>query len=210
MAKTKQEIRGKVGNMIFYKVGNETRVRSAAKDFQDADSEGQQPGRSRLRVATLFYQRLTKVISRKIWKLAAARTSQNGFNLFMKINMMVFSPCGKVEDFSRLRLTVGGLQQVNHLGVTEDNEGRVTLTWEPGGDLPSARMDDRLWVIVLLSDRSFSPFVVEGIDARRKDGGTTLVLERSRGVVAHLYCFFSGEEERTYSSSQYVWLHKRG
>ena len=28
MAKTEQEIRGKVGNMVFYKVGNEIRVRS--------------------------------------------------------------------------------------------------------------------------------------------------------------------------------------
>ena len=83
MAKTEQEIRGKVGNMVFYKVGNEIRVRSTANDFQDADSEGQHPGRSRLRVATLFYQRLTKTISRRIWKLAATGTSQNGFNLFM-------------------------------------------------------------------------------------------------------------------------------
>ena len=60
MAKTEQEIRGKVGNMVFYKVGNEIRVRSTANDFQDADSEGQHPGRSRLRVATLFYQRLRR------------------------------------------------------------------------------------------------------------------------------------------------------
>ena len=28
MAKTEQEIRGKVGNMVFYKMGSETRVRS--------------------------------------------------------------------------------------------------------------------------------------------------------------------------------------
>ena len=55
MAKTEQEIRGKVGNMVFYKMGSETRVRSTASDFQDADSEGQRSGRSRLRVATLFY-----------------------------------------------------------------------------------------------------------------------------------------------------------
>ena len=54
MAKTEQEIRGKVGNMVFYKMGSETRVRSTASDFQDADSEGQRSGRSRLRVATLF------------------------------------------------------------------------------------------------------------------------------------------------------------
>ena len=84
-------------------MGGETRVRSTASDFRDADSEGQAgSGRSRLRVATLFYQRLTKVISREIWKLAAAGTSQNGFNLFMKKNMLVFTPCGRVAILSAL------------------------------------------------------------------------------------------------------------
>ena len=204
MAKTEQEIRGKVGNLVFYKVGNEIRVRSTAGDFQDADSEGQQPGRSRLRVATLFYQRLTKVIPRKVWKLAAGGTSQNGFNLFMKKNMMVFTPCGKVGDFSRLCLTAGVLQQVNHLEVVADNDDRVTLTWEAGIDSPSAGAKDCLRVIVLLSDRCFSPFGVEGVDARRKDGSMTFRLERARGQIAHLYCFFSGEGGMTYSSSQYV------
>ena len=204
MAKTEQEIRGKVGNMVFYKMGSETRVRSTASDFQDADSEGQRSGRSRLRVATLFYQRLTKVISREIWKLAAAGTSQNGFNLFMKKNMMVFTPCGNVGDFSRLCLTAGVLQQVNHLEVTADDAGWVTLTWEVGINSPSAGDEDRLRVIVLLSDRCFSPFVVEGVDARRKDGRMTFRLERTRGQAAHLYCFFSGKGGMTYSSSQYV------
>ena len=204
MAKTEQEIRGKVGNMVFYKVGNEIRVRSTANDFQDADSEGQHPGRSRLRVATLFYQRLTKTISRRIWKLAATGTSQNGFNLFMKKNMMVFTPCGRVGDFSRLCLTAGVLQQVNHLEVAEDNGKQVTLTWKVGIDSPSAGDDDRLRVIVLLNDRCFSPFIVEGVDARRKDGRMTFRLERTRGQAAHLYCFFSGKGGMTYSSSQYV------
>ena len=201
MAKTEQEIRGKVGNMVFYKMGSETRVRSTASDFQDADSEGQRSGRSRLRVATLFYQRLTKVISREIWKLAAAGTSQNGF---MKKNMMVFTPCGRVGDFSRLCLTAGVLQQVNHLEVAEDNGKQVTLTWKVGIDSPSAGDDDRLRVIVLLNDRCFSPFIVEGVDARRKDGRMTFRLERTRGQAAHLYCFFSGKGGMTYSSSQYV------
>ena len=57
-------------------------------------------------------------------------------------------------------------------------------------------------MIVLLSDRCFSPFVVEGVDARRKDGSMTFQLERAGGQIAHLYCFFSGEGGMTYSSSQ--------
>ena len=117
---------------------------------------------------------------------------------------MVFTPCGRVGDFSRLCLTAGGLQQVNHLEVAEDNGEQVTLTWEVGIDSPSAGDDDRLRVIVLLNDRCFSPFIVEGVDARRKDGCMTFRLERTRGQAAHLYCFFSGKGGMGYSSSQYV------
>ena len=57
---------------------------------------------------------------------------------------------------------------------------------------------------LLLSDRCFSPFVVEGVGARRKDGSMTFQLERAGGQIAHLYCFFSGEGGMIYSSSQYV------
>lgn len=203
MAKTEKQIRGRVGNTIFYQVGNETRVRSTAFQYTDANTEEQQANRSRLRVAIRFYQRLAETLLRDTWKIAAADSGKSGYNLFMKMNMMVFKPDGKIGDFSHLQLAEGLLQKVNHLSAIADNPNTVTLTWESDSDISSARATDRLIVVVLYDNRSFSPVVIEGIQAIREDERATFHLNRQQGATAHLYCFFREKAGKAYSPSQY-------
>ena len=203
MATTKQDVQGKVGNTICYKVGMETRVRGISAGYSDANTPTQQANRSRLRVATRFYQHLAETHLKEVWRVAAG-AGGNAFNYFMKVNMMVFKPNGKIGDFSRLQMTVGLLQKVNCLTASVDEDDRVTLTWEAFSGLPSARGDDRLMVVVLYANRSFSPLLVEGIEATRRDGMATFQLQRKRGTAAHLYCFFGRKEGKAYSMSQHV------
>jgi len=206
MAKSDQQLRGKVGNTIFYRVGGETRVRSTAANFRDTNSDNQRSLRSRLRAATYFYRRLVEVISREIWKQAANGTGKNGFNLFMKENMLVFNADGKIGDFSRLSLTAGSLQAVNHLEAVVDDERRVALTWDGDSSLPSAGAGDRLQVLVLYGNHSFSPVLVDGLEATRADRVATFRLKRQPGIAAHVYCFFSGQDGKTCSPTQYLCL----
>jgi len=203
MAKTEEKIRGRVGNTVFYRVGEETRVRGVAANYEDPETREQQCCRSRLRVATRFYQHLAGTLLKEVWRVAAG-TGGNAFNYFMKVNMMVFKPNGKIGDFSRLQMTVGLLQKVNNLMVSMDEDDRVTLTWEEFSGLPSARGDDRLMVVVLYGNRSFSPLLIEGIGATRQDGMATFQLNRKWGTVAHLYCFFGRKEGKAYSMSQHI------
>ena len=157
MAIIDENIRGKVGNSVFYRVGSITRVRSAAANYLDANTIKQQENRSRLRVAIRFYQRLVEIGLQEAWYLATQGTGKNGYNFFLKLNMMVFKPNGKIGDFARLQLTVGMLQKVNHLMACVDEEDAVVLSWEKAENLPSAGMEDELVVVVLYADRSFSP-----------------------------------------------------
>ena len=71
MAITEENIRGKIGNSIFYRVGSVTRVRSAASKYTDANTSKQRESRSRLRVAIRFYRRLAGTELREAWYLAA-------------------------------------------------------------------------------------------------------------------------------------------
>lgn len=204
MAITNSTIQGKIGNAIFYRVGRTSRVRSVPAEYLDANTPQQQENRSRLRIATRFYQRLMETILRDVWKVAAGKSGANGFNFFMKENMMVFKPNGKISDFSRLQLGVGMMQKVDHLVATVGDDDTVTLTWELDADLPSARKDDRLQVVVLYGNRSFTPVFVETGGVTRGDGKTTFRLERKRGTAAHVYCFFREKEGKAYSTSQYL------
>lgn len=203
MAKTEEKIRGLVGNTVYYRVGEETRVRAAAADYQDPGTPGQQCCRSRLRVATRFYQYAAETLLREVWR-SAAGAGGNAFNYFMKVNMMVFKPNGKIGDFSRLQMTVGLMQQVNQLAATVDEEDRVTLTWEGASGLPTARGDDRLQVAVLYGNLAFTPMLIEGITAVRRDGMATFSVKRKRGTAAHLYCFFEEKHGKGFSRSQYL------
>lgn len=204
MAITNSTIQGKIGNAIFYRVGRTSRVRSVPAEYLDANTPQQQENRSRLRIATRFYQRLMETILRDVWKVAAGKSGANGFNFFMKENMMVFKPNGKISDFSRLQLGVGMMQKVDHLVAAVGDDDTVTLTWELDADLPSARKDDRLQVVVLYGNRSFTPVFVETDGVTRGDGKATFRLERKRGTAAHVYCFFREKEGKAYSASQYL------
>lgn len=204
MAITNSTIQGKIGNAIFYRVGRTSRVRSVPAEYLDANTPQQQENRSRLRIATRFYQRLMETILRDVWKMAAGKSGANGFNFFMKENMMVFKPNGKISDFSRLQLGVGMMQKVDHLVAAVGDDDTVMLTWELDADLPSARKDDRLQVVVLYGNRSFTPVFVEIGGVTRGDGKATFRLERKRGTAAHVYCFFREKEGKAYSTSQYL------
>ena len=204
MAIIDENIRGKVGNSVFYRVGSITRVRSAAANYLDANTIKQQENRSRLRVAIRFYQRLVEIGLQEAWYLATQGTGKNGYNFFLKLNMMVFKPNGKIGDFARLQLTVGMLQKVNHLMACVDEEDAVVLSWEKAENLPSAGMEDELVVVVLYADRSFSPEFVKTSGETRGDGKATFRLQRKRGTAAHLYCFFREKDGKAYSPSQHV------
>ena len=191
MAIVDENIRGRIGNSVFYRVGPATRVRSVTSSYTDANTTRQQESRSRLRVAVRFYQRLVEVELQKPWFLVAQGSGKSGYNLFMKLNMMVFKPNGRIGDFARLQLTIGRLQKANHLVACVGEQDMVSLTWERGESLPSAGEGDELVVVVLYADRSFSPEYI-------KTGGD------KRGTTAHLYCFFREKNGKAYSPSQYV------
>ena len=204
MAIVDENIRGRIGNSVFYRVGPATRVRSVTSSYTDANTTRQQESRSRLRVAVRFYQRLVEVELQKPWFLVAQGSGKSGYNLFMKLNMMVFKPNGRIGDFARLQLTIGRLQKANHLVACVGEQDMVSLTWERGESLPSAGEGDELVVVVLYADRSFPPEYIKTGGETRGTGGATFRLQRKRGTTAHLYCFFREKNGKAYSPSQYV------
>ncbi|MFR7810435.1 MAG: hypothetical protein ACLU4N_14880 [Butyricimonas faecihominis] len=202
MAITEENIRGKIGNSIFYRVGSVTRVRSVAARYADANTSKQRESRSRLRVAIRFYRRLAETELRKVWYLATKGTGKSGYNLFLKLNMMILSLTGRLGILPGC--TDGrSVTKENHLVVRVD-EGMVSVAWEREEDLPSAGKEDKFMVAVLYADRSFSPEFVKTSGETRGDGKATFRLQRKRGTAAHLYCFFREKDGKAYSPSQHV------
>ena len=136
MAKSEIMIRGRIGNMIFYRVRGVTRIRSVPLSTGKPDSSKCRPARLRLIAAVRFYQRLQDSRFRDIWRMAAKDTAINGYNLFVKQNIHVFND-RTLFDPVRLQLVFGALPPMNCLELSEQTGRRIVLTWknslEPAG-----------------------------------------------------------------------------
>ena len=162
--------------------------------------------RSRFRVAVRFYQRIKNTPLKWILDLSADEICNSGYALFMKKNLKAFRANGKIGDFSQLHFSIGERQRAYNLQGRMDEQGMVTLEWENDEGVYDFGAADRLNVIVLYSNRSFSPKLVEGVEVSRVAGKAMFPLECGEGVTAHLYCFFVSPDGKRFSNSQYIKL----
>lgn len=199
-------LRGRIGNTIFYKYGDQDCCRAYPLTYHDANTPVQQQNRARLTVALRFYQQLMETPLKEIWKLEGHRLKTNGYALFMKTNIKAFTHEGKINDFSHLQLGIGNRQHVNNMVSSIDAKDNVTLHWDDNSGSPSARATDRLVVVVLYANRSFSPVFLDDVLALREDGCASFHLKRKKGIDAHVYCFFASQDGKHFSNDEYFKL----
>ena len=208
MAKTKELINGKVGNMIFYRVNGETRVRSVPTEYHDANTPEQQQVRLRLVAVVRFYQNLKDTWLREVWRVAAKGQAASGYTLFLKRNISVFN-AETIADPLRLRLAEGCLPGMNDLREKERDGSRIVLAWQNSLDFASEDSADRLRVVALFEGRLFSPVWLSGVDARRRDREASVDLGDFGKGGAHLYCFFESPDGGSFSPSVCLYVEGR-
>lgn len=197
-------ISGKLGNIVFYKIGDKTFARIQGV-VNNPKTEKQQTVRSRFLLAIRFYQKLKETKMKDVLAISARGVSSNGYTFFMQKNLKVFRTDGSIGDFSQLQLSRGIRQRGYLLKGRIDEEGDVLLRWKNNSKTED---DDRLMVVVLHADRSFSPVVYECAGLRR-DGMASFRVEAWKGEVLHLYCFFVAPGGELVSTSQYVCLRSK-
>ena len=197
---------GRIGNTIFYRNGNQDCIRSYPLEYHDANTPEQQKNRKRLTVALRFYQQLKETLLKEVWKNEGHRQKTNGYALFMKRNIHVFTPEGKIADFSRLQIGIGRRQDVNNMAYSVSPEDKVTLQWDDNSGSPTAKATDRLIVVVLYGNRSFTPVVLDHLPFLREDEIATFSLQRKKGIKAHIYCFFASQDYTHFSNDKYFKL----
>lgn len=200
------KIRGRVGNVVFCERDGKVYVRTLPLKVKDPQTEKQMAVRNRFRTAVAFYQQLRQSPVGEMWSRTASLEQTSSSALFMRKNLKMFNPNGEIDNFDGLLLATGSRMTVNDLSASVDANDRVTLTWRGGQANHYLDNEDRLHVVVLYSDRTFSPQLVEGVEARRGEGSATFRLERGKDESVHVYCFFEDPVKGTFSDSQHVFL----
>lgn len=198
------EIRGKLGNVVIYKVGEQLRVRTAPGRVKDPKTPGQLAHRARVRgMASLFHQ-----LDRQLyyyWKELTEGTGMNAYNLFVSKNIKNMTGEGEVADVSEMCLTQGDIAEPYQL-TTERNPEQVTLRWERGEDEGSCASLDVLQIAVYAPQAAKREkiWLQTEFAAQRKDKSYTWPVPQEIEGPFHAFGLFKNRYNNEVSMSFYI------
>ena len=212
MAKSKsvllQSLSGKVDNYVICHSGNKTYVRRRPERMTNPKSEGQMAQRAKLTGGQAMYRMLKNSVLKEVNDIAARENDKrSGYLWFLHANMNAFGADNYI-DYSLLRLTAGSLQQVFALEMTRADEKRLELKWMNNSCTVTSQSTDRLMVAAIFDDEPFTPVMLPGVKAVRKDGYAFVNLPEGEWQTVHLYCFFGMEGGKRYSPCVYFNVSK--
>lgn len=203
-----QSLYGKLDNYVICHSGNKTYVRKRPEYMTNPRSEGQMAQRAKLAGAQTMYRALKNSVLREVNDLAAkVNDVRSGYLWFLHANMNVFGAENYV-DYSLLKLTAGSLQQVFALKMTRADERRVELKWMDNSYSVTSQSTDRLMVAAIFDDEPYTPVMLPGVKAIRKDGYAFVNLPEGEWSKVHLYCFFGTDGGKRYSPCVYFSVSK--
>ena len=212
MAKSKsvllQSLSGKLDNYVICHSGNKTYVRRRPERMTNPKSEGQMAQRAKLTGGQAMYRMLKNSVLKEVNDIAARENDKrSGYLWFLHANMNAFGADNYI-DYSLLRLTAGSLQQVFALEMTRADEKRLELKWMNNSCTVTSQSTDRLMVAAIFDDEPFTPVMLSGVKAVRKDGYAFVNLPKGEWQTVHLYCFFGMEGGKRYSPCVYFNVSK--
>ena len=196
-------IRGKVGDLLFYRRDGKDYVKRIGKRNKAECSEEQWRHRMRFRTAVKFASRLPEEVKAGLNLTAETEKGWNGQSFFISQNLKAFCPDGNLGEPSALQFSAGFRGRAHSLavGVNED-DGRLTLYWS-GEIVDFMEQEDRLVVFAIRERLSFQVIAVK-VEAERKDGRAVLPLTKEEGSLTHLFCCWLASDGKSVSPTQHV------
>lgn len=204
-----KNIKGRIGNLIFYEVNGQQRVRTHKNKRAAPPNCSQILNRCRMRAAVSLYRANQGTEIPHIWKQEAKGMMMSGYNLFISANMPVFDQNHQISDYSRLHLSRGKLELPLQLEVTAYGNGQVSVCWQ--NILPdcSHRMVDFLHAVWLKTNGSFSlQTVVLPMITRAEEKADLSIAEAGKKSL-HLYLYFSDRDGNCFSPDKYFFLKSK-
>ncbi len=201
------EMRGKLGDLVYYKWKGKQCVRRCRSYSNKPASPSQQATRSHFKACSLMYKFLCEDFLLP-WQKASATTRMNGRNLFISRNIDAFRKEGNSPDFERLHFSTGKILVPNGLSCTSMGDGQWCLSWEYDDEWTAP--DDQLYVVELHSDNPLCPLQVAGITALRCDRQAVFSTNQQMGLETHLYCYWGNAAKTKFSESVYFRNRQNG
>ena len=171
-----RHISGRIGDHIFYAVGDKRYVRRAPIKVSNPRSPAQCLQRWRQGcVQTLFRSVKGTLFQRAAGEAAVQLGKRSGYHLFLSRNINAFGEGDRV-DYAKLSFGGACLQLPDRFACVQNETGHWELVWQAGIPMATAAPDDRLIVAAICPDEPYRLIVLENICALRKDGVENIVL----------------------------------
>lgn len=194
---------GKLGNVVFYQVGRQTRMRQRPAHVKVSNCASQVVQRNRMRGIVAFYQTNRDTLLRRVWSSAPRCSVSSGYNLFVHTNISVFDGLSKIGDYGLLKVSCGSLSLPYSLGVARGIGRRVCINWEVPNFNSRSSYRDCLMVMWLRDNGSFTLQAVPDMGFCRDNGHAEVEIPASEGERVHLYCFFRSADWFRFSESKH-------
>lgn len=193
-----QNVSGKLGKVVFYKLRGNTYVRLAPVREKDSWTPAQENHRQRFKEVVNLWRKLKYPEVAQIWNQASE--AMNGYASFVKANLPAFAMDGTLMDPHLLHLSAGKLPVPFHLQARRVEEGSntITVSWQNDPLLKGEKLNDELTVISMSGDK-FSNVLGTGISRSAKEGVFELPAKPLHPT--HIYLFFASRDKKNYSES---------
>lgn len=194
---------GRVGRIIYYRVGDQSYARTAPGQVKDCRSELQLYYRERMRKTVTFYGVIRQTWLAKIWQVLGKVERRSGYNLFLRANMRAFN--GENLLYDLVHFSAGSLFLPSEFqGYREGN--KVRLTWKNENTVRKERLEDELWCVVMTEDMRFRIVPPESMGSVRGDERAEIELAAEQEEKVRLYCFFGSVDKCDFSENLHLVL----
>jgi hypothetical protein len=195
--------RGKLGNLVFYKVGDKNYVRTRAEQFHDRKSPAQMAQRQRMQVMNRFLGSFRELFRITFAGEAGGRMAMQAAQSYNMRNALAGEYPDIYIDKSRVLLSHGPLPVPVSAMVTAQSEG-LLIEWVNSPDAALHHPYDTLVMMAFSFETGSSDYRFTG--ARRSEGSYLwkTALPLTNGVLPDVWIAFRNRTETLMSDSFYV------
>lgn len=195
-------VSGRVDNVIVSK-WKDIDVLRGIPDFRDnTPTDNQLVARNRFKSMIEFAKIMKYPVVQTIWNGLSSKMT--GANLFVKANREAFNEDGIIEDYSKMQLTKGDLEQPTALSILNDGTGEKTLLLKWTYDeafAPHAEQDMLNLIIFKKGDTNKHPRLLYNFSLRSEKSAELIVDEYQEGDELNIFAFHSRDDFKIFSDS---------
>lgn len=194
---------GKLGNLVFYKVGGSGRVRTRAANFRDRKSPKQLAQRQRMQVMNGFLRPFSDLIRISFSGEAVGRSALQAAQSYNMRNALAGEYPDIYVEKSQALLSRGQLPLPVSAKIAAQPEG-LLIEWENGEEAAGPRSTDTLVVMALSAETGSIDY--RFTEARRSDAryAWNIALPGGTDALPDVWIAFRNRQETEMSDSMFV------